>query len=232
MAKERTGNALQIIFSFFLGLMVLALIGVGVNTFYPSPQSKVDPAVQALYRQQEQLSRKTGGARMTPAEQAESDAIQAKIDALNRKTEAAMKTWARNTSIVLILFATLVMSISLIRSEQLPVISNGLLLGGLFTVVYGVGWVIFSGESVARFVVIAFAFVITVTLGYVKFVRQRQAAEAVVGVGGVAASEAGLVGTPADASGLASLTDRVARLEARNAAAAAALTATGADNDR
>ncbi len=89
-----------------------------------------------------------------------------------------MKTWARNTSIILVLFATFVMVISLVLSEQLRVISNGLLLGGLFTMLYGVGWVIFSGNSTARFVVILFALVVTLGLGYVKFVRQRRDAAA------------------------------------------------------
>ena len=28
---------LQIVFSFFLGLVVTAFIGIGVNTFYPEP---------------------------------------------------------------------------------------------------------------------------------------------------------------------------------------------------
>lgn len=31
------------------------------------------------------------------------------------------------------------MAISLVRADQLPVISNGLLLGGVFTMLYGVG---------------------------------------------------------------------------------------------
>ncbi len=36
-ATDRQHYALQTIFSFFLGLMVLAFVGVGVNTFYPQP---------------------------------------------------------------------------------------------------------------------------------------------------------------------------------------------------
>lgn len=37
-AKRDPGTSmLQVIFSFFLGLMVTAFIGVGVNTFYPEP---------------------------------------------------------------------------------------------------------------------------------------------------------------------------------------------------
>jgi hypothetical protein len=34
-AADRQHQALQTIFSFFLGLVVLAFIGVGANTFYP-----------------------------------------------------------------------------------------------------------------------------------------------------------------------------------------------------
>ncbi len=212
MTKERSNNALQIIFSFFLGLMVLALIGVGVNTFYPSPQSKVDTEIQALYRQQEQLNRKSGNLPMSVEDQRKSDEIQKKIDAINTANEAEIKDWARNTSIVLIIFATLVMSISLVRSEQLRVISNGLLLGGLFTVVYGVGWVIFSGESTARFVVIVFAFAITVGLGYLKFVRSREGVAAPLAV----TSEAGV----GDSGAVRALSARVEALESRLSAAA------------
>jgi hypothetical protein len=220
MARERqNNNALQIIFSFFLGLMVLAFIGIGVNTFYPSPMNEYSEELQDLYREQERLSMKQGGI-VTPAEEAELESVQNEIDELNEKQEAEQKIWARNTSIVLILFATIVMSISLIRSEQLRVISNGLLLGGLFTMIYGVGWVIFSGESTARFIVIVFAFAVTLALGYLKFVRGRESGELMVSA--VAAGPAGTV-AGGDAQTLSALEARIQALEARTAAAAAAL---------
>ena len=82
--------------------------------------------------------------------------------------------WGRNTSIILITFATLVMSISLIMSDRLKVISNGLLLGGLFTMLYGTGWIIATGTSQARFFVMTAALAITLGLGYVRFVRERR----------------------------------------------------------
>jgi hypothetical protein len=52
------------------------------------------------------------------------------------------------------------------------VISSGLLLGGVFTMLYGVGWIAFTGTSVLRFIVITVALAITVGLGYVRFVRR------------------------------------------------------------
>lgn len=218
-SQQQPNSALQTIFSFFLGLMVLAFIGIGVNTFYPAPYQRYQEELQKLYREQEQFNMKNPDL-LDEDEKAESERIQTRINELQDQQTAQEKPWARNTSIVLITFATLVMAISLIRSEQLRVISNGLLLGGLFTMVYGVGWVIFSGESTARFIVILVAFVITLGLGYIKFVRQR--AEESAAVVAVPAAGSG-VAIAADSPGFADLAARVAALEQRTSAAAAAL---------
>lgn len=215
-AVDRQHYALQTIFSFFLGLMVLAFIGVGVNTFYPNPSEKYSAQLQTLYDQQSLLN--NGKTTLSPADQAKSDAIQKQINDLQAKQRAEEPNWALYTSIVLIVFATGVMGVSLVRSDQLRVLSNGLLLGGLFTMIYGAGWTIFSGTSIARFAVILFALVIAIGLGYVKFVRLRQ------GVGPVAPASAGV--SSGDAAGLEA---RVAALEARTNAAAAALGTKDAD---
>jgi hypothetical protein len=214
--KERQQYALQTIFSFFLGLMVLAFIGIGVNTFYPQPEYRENPEIRELYRQQEQIWNKDREGELSAADQAKVDEIQEQIDDLQAEEETVRQDWSRNTSIILILFATAVMGISLILSEQLRVISNGLLLGGLFTMVYGVGWIIASGESLARFGVIVFALAVTMLLGYLKFVRGRgttlPAAAPVVGPGG-----------EVDVAAFAPLVARIEALEARTDAAAAAL---------
>ena len=34
----KANAGLQIIFAFFLGLVVVAFVGIGVNTFYPQPE--------------------------------------------------------------------------------------------------------------------------------------------------------------------------------------------------
>lgn len=209
-APDRQHNALQIIFSFFLGLMVTAFIGVGVYTFYPPPEKAIQEQLQKLYRQQEDVQRFKDNTKLTPAEQAELKRLQTQIRALEDKQRAGQEDWARNTSIILVTFATIIMSISLIRADQLRVISNGLLLGGIFTMLYGVGWIIASGSSTGRFAVITAALAITIGLGYVKFVRQREASVAATGAEASTAEVAGLEA-------------RVSALEDRLGAAAAAL---------
>jgi len=211
--EDRSRGALQTIFSFFLGLMVVAFIGVGVNTFYPPPSEVYQVEQQTLQRKMDALNIKDQTT-LTSSERAELAELQVQQNALQDKITAADKTWGVNTSIVLVLFATFVMGISLIRSDELRVVSNGLLLGGLFTMIYGSGWVIIAGSSMARFFVILFALAITVGLGYVKFVRQRPALAPADESGSVPAAEIG------------GLEARITALEARQAAAAAAL---GAD---
>jgi hypothetical protein len=210
---DRQNYALQTIFSFFLGLMVLALIGVGVNTFYPSPAEQYSKQMQDIARQMEAINVKGAPDTITASDRADLARLQTEQNALQDQMDALMKVWGVNTSIILVLFATIVMSISLIRSEQLRVISNGLLLGGLFTMIYGVGWVIFSGTSTSRFFVIVFALVVTIGLGYLKFVRGRRPAAAPPTSGPIAPASEELAG----------LEQRIESLEARQAAAAAAL---------
>ena len=216
IAADRQHSALQTIFSFFLGLMVLAFVGVGANTFYPSPAEQHEQQLQDLQRQRDELHVRAKGHDLDTAQQAEMDRIIAEENALRRTIDDEMKGWARITSIILVVLATLVMSVSLVRNEQLRLLGNGLLLGGLFTMVYGVGWVVFSGSSVTRFVVVAFALAVAIGLGYAKFVRQRATAGAPPAGGQAAQGEVG-------GAGRADLAPRVAALEARAAAAAAAL---------
>lgn len=215
--KERQQYALQTIFSFFLGLMVLAFIGIGVNTFYPQPEAWDTPEMRELQDEQNRIYQVTKG-EITTQDQRRLEEIQDEMRVMTDQAEASRQVWARNTSIVLILFATLVMGVSLVRSDQLRVISNGLLLGGLFTMVYGVGWIIFSGESVARFAVIVFALLVTLALGYLRFVRGRTAEN-----GGAPATPSSRAEVSIDGSDMASVTARLEALEARTAAAAAAL---------
>jgi len=173
MTVTQRGGGLQIIFSFFLGLMVTTFIGVGVYTFHP-PNDELDQRIQELDREERFVRGSAPATDLPPVEEAEMRALQAEREDLYEAAREAREEWGRSTSIILILLATLVMAVSLIRSDQLPVISNGLLLGGVFTMVYGVGWIVASDTSVARFVVVTVAFAITLALGYMRFVRRRE----------------------------------------------------------
>ena len=126
----KTNTVLQVIFAFFLGLVVVAFVGIGVNTFYPEPRW-VDG-------QPDQYA-----------------------------------GWQLTTGIVLLVCATIILAVSLFLPERQGVLSNGILLGGVFTMIYAVGMTVSSNASVLRFVVVAIALAVTIVIGYLKFTRRR-----------------------------------------------------------
>ena len=54
-APRRQQKALQLIFAFFLGLMVTAFMGVGVFTFYPSNLEPLEDQARELRDQQQEV---------------------------------------------------------------------------------------------------------------------------------------------------------------------------------
>lgn len=218
MADVRRNDALQFIFSLFLGVLLVVVVGVGVWTFYPPPFSENNPKqqeLQELYRQQETTNFK-GGSDMTPAEEAEYERIQKQINELQRELEQENKRWAVNTSIIVLTIATVLMAISLFLPDAARVFSNGILLGGLFTVLYGTGVSFTGGDSRARFWVVLVALVLAIVFGYLRFIRGQRRAHEVE----VAAAATGVVATDAD------LAARVSALESRFAALTAAFSGT------
>jgi hypothetical protein len=204
---ERSGG-LRTIFSFFLGLMVTAFVGVGVYTFYPPPQEELARQIENLDRQEVAVRGARPPEHLTDADRARIQTLTEERNRLEDGMRDARRGWGRVTSIILIVLATLAMAVSITGADRLPVVGNGLLMGGLFTMVYGVGWVIATDTSVARFIVMTAALAVTLGLGYVRFVRRE------------GTPVAGAGARPAD---VAELDRRVRDLEARLREAAGAL---------
>lgn len=209
---------LRTIFAFFLGLMLTAFVGVGVYTFHPPPQ-RFDNELRDLGRKEQALRDARAPNELTSADRDSLQAMERRRNQLVDAAAAARIPWARTTSITLIIVATLAMAASLIGADRLHVISNGLLLGGVFLMLYGVGWIIATDTSVARFVVITIALAITLALAYARFVRHAPRT--------VIAAAPGL-SEPADPS---ALERRVRALEERLDAAAAVLGGAQARDD-
>lgn len=210
MADMKRDAGLRTIFSFFLGLMLTAFVGVGVYTFHRPPE-QYDSQIQGLARRDAAIRSSRPSSELTTAELDQIQEINRQRRELLDATAEARKPWGRSTSMILIVFATLAMAVSLVRADQLPVISNGLLLGGLFTMLYGVGWIVATDTSIVRFLVMTAALAITLGLGYVRFVR-RGATSPVAAGSAIPVSE-----------GLAQVERRVRDLEERMNDAAHAL---------
>ncbi|MCU0300178.1 MAG: hypothetical protein MUF35_01060 [Candidatus Nanopelagicales bacterium] len=223
-------GALQAIFAVFLGLMITAVVGVGVYTFMPNPGDAVQEQIEALDDQRSALQGCSASTGCRPLEElsaeqrAELAALDARERALREQQERESGAWAQRTSVVLIVIATALMVVSLALGDALTVLSNGILLGGLFTMLYGVGWGIASGNSLTRFLVLVAALLVSLVLGYLKFARRRRPVVAAGGAPDAPAAPSGAA-DPAGPDEVAELTARVAALERRLAEAAALLAA-------
>lgn len=125
----KRNGALQIIFAFFLGLVLVAFVWIGVITFYPEPSWTSDVS------------------------------------------SSVRDSWSLTVGIILLVTATLVLAISLALPARADAIANGLLLGGVFTMISAVAMALSSQTGPWRFAVVTAALAVTIGIGYLRFSR-------------------------------------------------------------
>lgn len=164
---------LRVLYVFFTGLLLATFVGVGIAAFYPAPELPEYP---------EELERvnicidngrcPTFEGYSDPSEQQQitADEHEAELKAYDE----AMQAYARNVSITSFVIALIFAIIGLATEKQLKLISDGVLLGGLFTLVYGIGWGFATEDDVYRFVVVTIGLIVVLVLGYLKFVKPDQ----------------------------------------------------------
>lgn len=196
-------GALQAIFAVFLGIITAIVVGVGVNTFHPNPADEVrQEQLQPLYQQQGAAIVDKAG---VPADQLTAQELQARIVALEAQATELEEQWAAGTSLIVIGLATVLLALAVLlaRVPRTWVFSTGLLLGGIFAMLYGVALSLMAQGSVTRFGVLLLALAITCALGYLRFVRGH----------GPTPAPAGTPSAGAGSPELAPLEQRVAAIE-------------------
>jgi len=160
--KNRT---IEIIYTLFLGIMISVFVGLGIDAFYSEPAYPEMPADLKVYS--------------APIEESEQNSIEAKrildsqkeYDKKIAEHQEVLNAYNRNVSIIALIASVTALSISLVLSHKLLVIADGVLLGGVFTLLYSVARVFGSGDDKVRFLVVAVGLCIALILGYIKFIR-------------------------------------------------------------
>lgn len=173
-AQGGTHRVPQVVLSLLLGLLLVAIVGAGVRTLYPLP-GQTEAQLQKLTDQQKALdtSRALAG-KMGRSHAAYYKKVADQIAAAKKALESGRGVWYRNTSIILVAIGALFMGLSLIGAARFRTVSDGSFLGGLFTVLYGVYWSFTGDPASTRYAVLAVAVVLTLAIGYLKFVRGRK----------------------------------------------------------
>jgi len=151
----------------FIGFLLATFIGVGIAAFYPSPK-RPEPPLSIKYQQPSCEELKDCAA----LEQLKTE--QENFDQSMKIYDVKEQKYNRDVSIISIIFALIVLIISLTLFKKILLIADGLLLGSVFTLIYSIIRGFNSGDSMYRFVVVTIGLAVSLFLGYTKFIKSSK----------------------------------------------------------
>lgn len=175
----------KILYCVFLGVLVVLFVVWAMAAWFPTPQwddeypgiSRYEIAVYSPSPEElKLLSPEARNARIQEYERKlrAHEEWEKNRDAREKAFTAKEERQGRTVALVSLLIAVAVTAFSVSFSRKLPVISEGLLLGGLFTLVYSIGWSFVRAPKIAVLPV-GVGLMVTIALGYKRFVRAAPA---------------------------------------------------------
>ena len=154
---------LKYIYTVFLGVLLATFVGVGIAAFYPEPKYPEYPfAPQRIYSPDEQKDSTKA------AEMQKQDAEYQKV---SKEFQDLSEKYNRNTSIIALTAAIIILIVSLTLVKNLVFIADGVLLGGVLTLLYSIARGFGSQDNMFRFFVVSIGLIIALVLGYLKFIK-------------------------------------------------------------
>ncbi len=144
----------KLIYTLILGVVITLFVGVGVHAFYESPKSPEYPVSDAMYKTEP-----------TPEDQK----TQRQYEVAMKDYNESRQTYERNMSMILVGLAVGVIAIGLVFSRQIGFLSDGILLGGLFTLLHALIRGFAAEDSKFLFAVATVAVATILLLGYRRF---------------------------------------------------------------
>lgn len=150
-------KVLRIVFTIFVGALLALFVGFGIHTFDPPPDPPDTAHVEL---------------KANPTDEEVAQAAEAQ-----RTYDLAYQKYSRAVSIMSMSAAVLFLVGSLLLERRNRVMANGILLGGLFTLVYGVGRGFASRDTRLLFVALTVALAIVLFVGFRRFRPSRPGAD-------------------------------------------------------
>ena len=148
----------KILYKLFLAAMIALFVGFGISVFYPAPKAPEYPST---------LIEKTDPQVQT----AEDKKVLDDYDKANKQYQTDFENYSRTVSAVAIGVSILLLVISLTILLPVEMFGDGILLGGLFTLFYGIIRAFMSGDNKFQFIVVTLGLIVALLLGYIKFIR-------------------------------------------------------------
>lgn len=157
---------LRLVYTIFIGVLIATFVGVGIAAFYEGPKFPEPPSSLKLA---ESMGCKDPS--VIPGLQKEQEEQDRQFKAYEQQSER----YNRDVSIASLAAAIIILVISLTFFRKILLIADGLLLGGVLTLIYSIARGFGSGDNKFRFIVVTFGLVISLILGYLKFIKSAKA---------------------------------------------------------
>ncbi len=144
------------IYTFFLGIILAIFVGVGIAVFYPAPQMPTDN-LNIEYND-----------KGTPATE-EDKKKEANQNTAWEEHSKKSQAYSRNVSLIAMAIAVVLASVGLLFEKRVSLLANGVLLGGLFLLLYSLGHSFASANTKFSFAVTGVCLLVTIAIGYRKF---------------------------------------------------------------
>jgi len=154
---------LKVLYVIFLGVILALFIGLGIEAFYATPKNPEYPTeLKYIDKSANDYN-------------ASEKAAREKYDDDFKAAQEKQANHNRNVSMIAIALSVIILALSLTVLSKIVIISDGFLLGGLLTLLYGIVRGFMSTDSITRFMLVAVGFLVVLVLGYFKFLKPNEA---------------------------------------------------------
>lgn len=150
-----------------VGVLIVAFVGSGIDAFYPSPEPPEDPKTKAIQSS------------LTPEKQKEQREQKAAYEEQKVAYKEEISGYNRVASLIAVGAAVLILAaVPLSRGVGIPqAMRDGMALGGVLTLLYGLILALQAESEVLRFLMVAVALLVAlVAVFYLRFRPERQGA--------------------------------------------------------
>lgn len=141
---------IKLLYSLAIGILVATFVGIGVNTFYPPPQ--LDDELSSPYQKQD-------------------DAAVQKYNERWTEWSNEQKQHSQTASLIVVGISIALLALCIIKIGRIEVIGEGVTLGGIFLLFYGVMLGLTTGDEMLRFWLVSVGLAVMIALTYWKFHR-------------------------------------------------------------
>lgn len=154
---------LKALYILIIGLLFAFVVGLGFSAFYPAPQYPAYPVKLESINPEKELT-------------AEDKAARQQYDNESKTFMDVNERYNVNLSIGLIVVALITIAVSILGLGKIEIIGDGVTLGGVFTLLYGLGRAVAGGDEKIRFVAALVGLVVIIGLIYWKYIRPKKEA--------------------------------------------------------